>query len=241
MFGLDTSVESDMEDSASSNLYEVVADWDDKERLTGEKETLGFYLKGHPINRYEKELEGFVTSRLNNFKIGSVLIAGYIMSIRTRTGSRGRMAELRLDDRTGRALVNVYSDEYQKYRNLLLKDQLIIVKGKAIEDDYVESGVSIRASNIYSLDEIRKMNASLILMMESSVLKNGGVEHLKQTLSPFKNGTSDVYIRYNNGQAVVNMCLGEDWRLSINDELLDKLSESIGKDNVKIDYNTRRF
>ena len=173
--------------------------------------------------------------------MGSVVVAGYIMSIRTRTGSRGRMAEIRLDDRTARALVNVYSDEYQKYRHLLLKDQLIIIKGKAIEDDYVESGISIRASEIFSLDEIRKNNACLVLNMEYEHLKNGGVEHLKQTISPYRNGNSEVHIRYNNGTAIANLSLGDEWSLTINDDLLDKLSESIGKDNVKIDYNARRI
>jgi DNA polymerase III subunit alpha len=240
MFGLDTSNDICTDDAEKSSLYDVIADWDDKERLTGEKDTLGFYLEGHPINRYEQELEGIISSRLNAFKLGSVFVAGYIMSIRTRTGSRGRMAEIRLDDRTARALVNVYSDEYQKYRHLLLKDQLVIVKGKAIEDDYLESGISIRANEIYSLDDIRKNNARLILSMKYEQLKNGGIEHLKQMISPFRNGNSRVYIHYNNGDAVADLNLGEEWQLTINDDLLDKLSDSIGQDNVKIDYNARR-
>jgi DNA polymerase III subunit alpha len=242
MFGLDATNKNDNDATDNSSLYDFVADWDDKERLTGEKETLGFYLKGHPINRYEDELAGLISSRLNAYKVEtSVTVAGYIMSIRTRTGSRGRMAELRLDDRTARALVNVYSEEYLQYRHLLVKDQLVIIKGKAIEDDYVESGISIRANEIFSLDEIRKRCARLILDMEYEHLKNGGVERLKQTISPYLNGSSEVSIRYNNGQAIVSLNLGPKWSLTINDDLLDKLSESIGKDNVKIDYNARRI
>lgn len=241
MFGLDANSKSDNEQVDNSSLYDVVADWNDKERLTGEKETLGFYLKGHPINRYEAELEGVISSRLNAYKLGSVIVAGYIMSIRTRTGSRGRMAELRIDDRTSRALVNVYSEEFIKYRHLLVKDQLIIVKGKAIEDDYVESGISIRGSEIFSLDEIRKRSASLVLDLKYDYLKNGGIEQLKQLISPFRNGNSSVSINYHNEDAVANLNLGDEWRLTINDDLLDKLSESIGKDNVKIDYNARRI
>jgi DNA polymerase-3 subunit alpha len=163
------------------------------------------------------------------------------MSIRTRTGSRGRMAEIKLDDRTARTLVNVYSEEFLKFRHLLVKDQLVIIKGKAIDDDYVESGISIRANEIFSLDDIRKRNASLVLNMKYDYLKNGGIDLLKKTISPFRNGSSEVSIRYDNGEAIAKLNLGEEWHLTINDDLLDKLSESIGKDNVKIDYNARRI
>ena len=237
MFGLEI-INDNEESSNDSSDYMIVPNWNDKERLIGEKETLGFYLKGHPINRYEDELQDFITSKLSKCKIGSVLIAGYIMGIRTRTGSRGRMAEIRLDDRTARVLVNVYSSEYQKYRNLLIKDQLIIVKGKAIEDDYIESGLSVRADQIFSLDQIRKERSSLILSIEKRYLSNGGIEKLKKTILPYRNGSSKVYIRYNNGQATADLNLGSDWNLTINDDLLDKLSESIGKENIKLDYNS---
>ena len=236
MFGLDV-INKNKEDNMDISQYTIVPDLDDKERLMGEKETLGFYLKGHPIIRYEDELQKIISTRLNECKLGNVLVAGYIMGIRTRTGSRGRMAEIRLDDRTAQILINVYSDEYQKYRNLLLKDQLIIIKGKAIEDDYVDRGISIRANQIFSLDQIRKERTSLILNIEKIYLSNGGLEKLKKTISPYRNGYSKVYIRYNNGKAIADLNLGDEWNLTINDDLLDKLSESIGKENIKIDYN----
>ncbi len=240
MFGLDVANKTTTEDTS---MYDIVTDWDEKERLTGEKDTLGFYLKGHPINRYEDELAGITSYRLNALKVGNniITIAGYIMSIRTRTGSRGRMAEIRLDDRTARALVNVYSEEFLTFRHLLVKDQLVIIKGKVIDDDYVESGISIRANELFSLDDIRKRYGNLILSMKYDYLKNGGIEHLKEIITPFRNGNSAVSIQYDNGTAIANLNLGEDWRLTINDDLLDKLSESIGKDNVKIDYNARRI
>lgn len=236
MFGLEANLNEENHNDISE--YTIISDWDDKERLIGEKDTLGFYLKGHPINRYENELQGIISSNLSECRIGSVLVAGYIMSIRTRTGSRGRMAEIRLDDRTARVLVNIYSEEYQKYRNHLIKDQLIIIKGKAIEDDYIESGLSIRASQIFTLDQIRKERSSLILNIEKEYLSDGGLEKLKKVILPYRHGSSKVYIRYSNGQAIADVNLGEEWNLTINDDLLDKLSASIGKENIKLDYNT---
>ena len=240
MFGLET-INNNEENNTSISEYESVPDWSDKERLIGEKETLGFYLKGHPINRYENELNDIITSTLSECRIGSVFIAGYIMGIRVRTGSRGRMAEIRLDDRTARIQVTAYSDEYEKYRNLLIKDQLIIVKGKAIEDDYVASGFSVRANQIFSLDQVRKERSSLVLNIEKKFMSDGGLEKLKNMILPYRNGSSKVYIRYNNGRAIADLNLGSDWNLTINDDLLDKLSESIGKENIKLDYNSNHI
>ena len=240
MFGLDAAP-GDQIHTETVSLYDAVTDWTEKERLAGEKDTLGFYLKGHPINRYEQELERLVTSRLHAVKPGSVIIAGYILGIRTRTGSRGRMAEIRLDDRTARVLVSIYSGEYQHYRHLLVKDQLLIIKGKAVDDDYVESGLSVRANHLSSLDEVRNQCASLHLSVSHDQMANGQLDSLKKILQPFSHGHSDVYLRYDNGEVRVNMQLGHDWRLSLTDELIDKLYESIGKDSVRIDYNARLF
>lgn len=241
MFGLDQAAGDGPADPAGR--YAPAPEWSDAERLAGEKETLGFYLKGHPINRYEDELRKIVSVRLGRLSPGrdKLTVAGYIMNIRTRKGRQGRMAELRLDDRTARALVNVYAREYQKYRKLLQRDQLVVIKGRAVEADYAESGVSIRASEIFRLDEIRGQRASLILTMRAGQLQNGGIDRLKQALTPFKNGASAVHIHYHNGQAAARLNLGPAWCLTINDELLDRLSESIGKDNVKIDYNAGRI
>ena len=69
-------------------------------------------------------------------------------------------------------------------------------------------------------------------------MSDGGLEKLKNMILPYRNGSSKVYIRYNNGQAVADLNLGSDWNLTINDDLLDKLSESIGKENIKLNYNS---
>ena len=76
---------------------------------------------------------------------------------------------------------------------------------------------------------------------EKRYLKNGGIEKLKKTILPYRNGSSKVYIRYNNGRAIADLNLGSDWDLTINDDLLDKLSESIGKENIKLNYKSNHI
>ncbi len=235
-FGDKQSITIDKENSKFSGFIET-PDWSDEDRLLGEKETLGYYLKGHPINRYENELDGLVTIKLKDMKVGNVTVAGYIHRIRTRTGRRGRMAEIVLDDRTAHAHLTVYSDKFEQYRDLLIKDQLIIVKGEVIADDYIESGYSITARDIYNLEQARNQFALLKLNIEAFNSDQTIVDKLRMMLKPYRYGSSRIQVEFKNGKANCMLNLGDSWNINIKDELLDALKKSLGDNNVMVKYN----
>ena len=237
MFGtelLATSVDS----GAGQEIpYISVPAWEDHERLMGEKESLGFYLKGHPIARYESELSAVISANLCRVKAGmNLTVAGYIESIRIRTGMRGRLAEVMLDDRTARLQVTVYSENYQQYRDLLVKDQLVIIKGESVNDDYYEAGVAIVAREIYSLAEVRERYASLRLKVNRNMLDNGFIPSLKEVLSRHGSGTNKVSMEYNDNQVSTLLSFGSSWSVKISDELLGELNELVGGANVNLDF-----
>ena len=72
MFGLASAraASPDDADGEGHPPFIMAADWTEQERLTGEKETLGFYLEGHPISRYEAELAGIISVKLQNLRPG---------------------------------------------------------------------------------------------------------------------------------------------------------------------------
>ena len=217
--------------------YVDAPDWEDLERLKGEKETLGFYLEGHPITRYENELAPFISARLGKVKAGMKLtVAGYIESLRIRTGGRGRLAEIMLDDRTARVQVTVYSENYQKYGELLQKDSLVIMKGEAVEDDYLESGVSIVAAEVYSLTELRRRYGAVRLKINKNMLDNGFVSGLREVLSRYGTGTNRVLMEYNTGNVSTVLSFGSGWDVDISDELLTELTDMVGVTNVGLDF-----
>ena len=227
--------------AAGGNGHEVpyvsVPDWADHERLMGEKESLGFYLKGHPITRYEGELSSVVTANLNKVKVGmNLTVAGYIESIRIRSGVRGRLAEIMLDDKTARLQITVYSENYQQYRDLLVKDRLVIIKGDAVEDNYYEAGVAIVAREIYSLAEVRERYAALRLKVNKTMLDNGLVPGLREVLSRHATGTNRVSMEYNDGHISTILSFGSGWSVTISDELLGELNELVGVANVNLDF-----
>ena len=240
MFGLEIKTTGERTTSANPGTdtpFLFVEDWSEHERLIGEKETLGFYLEGHPITRYQKELACIVTTQLRDVKPGRVIVAGYIENIRTRSGLRGRMAEIRLDDRTARVNLTLYSEAYQKYRSLLITDKLIIARGEALADDYYDFGYYIKADSVYDLNKVRNEFASLKLKLDKTMLANGKITEIKRLLLPYANHTRSVSIEYDNGRVIGRLDLGQQWRIEINDHLIDDLTTLLGEENVRLDYH----
>ena len=217
--------------------YVSAPDWEELVRLIGEKETLGFYLEGHPITRFENELAPFISARLAKVRPGiNLTVAGYIENLRIRTGPRGRLAEVMLDDKTARIQITVFSENYQKYGELLQKDQLIVIKGEAVEDNYYESGVSIVAAEIYSLTELRRRYAAIRLKINKNMLDDGFVSGLREVLSRYGTGTNRVLMEYNNGNVSTVLSFGSGWGVKISDELLTELTDMVGATNVRLDF-----
>lgn len=233
LFGLDIpGGQGPVSDSEFIDVKEL----DEHERLRAEKETLGFYLQGHPITRYEQELVGITTAALNAVNLGLVRVAGYIENIRIRSGPRGKMAELRIDDRTARVSINLYSEVYERYRQLLQKDKLVIISGEAVVDEYYEAGFSIRADKVVDLSEIRAACAYLRLKMIRQLMQNGTLTFIKDILKRHGGRKSQVIVEYDNDAARGIVSLGDEWRVEISDILLEELAGLLGKENVSVEY-----
>ena len=240
LFGLEISTAGREDDSDSvqrDRLFVTAPELDEHERLIGEKETLGFYLEGHPITRYQDELASIVTVPLVNIRPGRVIVAGYIESLRTRSGPRGRMAELRIDDRTARAHVTVYSDVYNRVRSSLIKDKLIIVAGEAVEDDYYDTGCYIKADSVFDLTQVRDSCACLKLVLNKKMMQNGILDNIRHAFSQGSHRERPVVIEFDNEQACGRLSLGDDWKIEINDKLIDELRGLVGDDKVFITYH----
>ena len=133
----------------ATHKYITVKPWSEEERLLGEKETLGLYLTGHPITRYENELAKFITTRIVDLKPHqgqskdqTFIVAGLVIAVKIlNTKSGNRIAFLTLDDRTARVEVAVFADVFAKYRDLISKDQLLIVEGDLSIDDFTGATV----------------------------------------------------------------------------------------------------
>ncbi|MGD8999398.1 MAG: DNA polymerase III subunit alpha [Granulosicoccaceae bacterium] len=216
-------------------------EWDEDERLNGEKETLGLYLTGHPITRYLPELGKFIGTRLNNVRASrdrqAQTLAGLVVGLQTRNNKSGdRMAFLTLDDRSGRIDVAVFGDEYKRYQPLIAKDKLLVVKGP-VNDDEFSGGLRLRAEAIYDIDQARENYArQVVLSVDAGKAGNGFVHTLREVLAPYRDGHCPVAVDYDRGDASARLLLGEDWYVHPTDELLHRLRELVGEQGVQIQY-----
>ncbi|NOY66015.1 MAG: DNA polymerase III subunit alpha, partial [Gammaproteobacteria bacterium] len=242
-------------DSGEATLTVVeVEDWDDETRLTAEKETLGLYLTGHPIARYEEELSSMITARVcdlmagsggqdvsNTFRLGSgqekeVIAAGLVIGVRVINTRRGRMAIVTIDDRTGRMDITLFSELFESARSMIVKDKVMVVKGKLSLDDYT-GDFRLNAEAIFSMDMAREHFARrLVINIDQSKGRNGFVQSLAEVLGPFKEGRCPIWVQYQGDSAQVKLPLGTDWRVHPTDELLHRLRSLADESQVWMEY-----
>ncbi len=218
--------------------------WTMKERLNAEKETLGLYLTGHPIDEYESELEHLVSSRIANLKPekGNQTIAGLIISQRVVKTKRGdNMAILTLDDRTGRMDVTVFAETFNNSRDLLQKDGLFIVSGQVRYDDF--SGMlKMSAENVRLLADVRQEKVrELLLELESGVLPSGFAREFAEILEPYRQSPQQdarcgLVIDYLRSDARAQLRLAPQWNVRPEDELLQRLRDAYGNTRVRLIY-----
>ena len=221
--------------------FRAARPWTGKERLRGEKETLGLYVTGHPIDDYESEVRKFAPTRIADLradKQGNQVLAGLIVAARTMRTKRGdTMAILQLDDRSARIEVTVYAEAYNEHRDLLVKDSIVIVEGAVAHDDY-SGGLAMRVREVRSLLQARENYASELTIEVSSqeMVDERLTDWLAQTLAGAGGGRCPVALWYSQADNRARVRLGERWQVVPSDELIQALRDRVGSERVSLQY-----
>ncbi|HWE50155.1 MAG TPA: DNA polymerase III subunit alpha [Bryobacteraceae bacterium] len=140
-------------------------DWTLKEKLNGEKELLGFYVTGHPLDSYEEKIAELAThdsSKLEDLEKGAeVALCGMLTGIQKRRNKEGKAwASLVIEDRLGNIEAMVFTTQYERLAAMLLEDQAVLVRGSALPEEGNPTKISIQ--EIVPLDLARVPLPSLI-------------------------------------------------------------------------------
>ena len=174
-----------------------VPDWTDKEKLAGEKELLGFWVTGHPLDRYEDkiaELATHDTSTLEGLGKGiEVKLCGVFTGIARKRNKEGKpWAAAVLEDRIGAVEALVFATSYERLAAEVLEDQAVLVTGLVLPEENGPPKLSVQ--NIVALDNARVDFASVI-SIRVWLGKNGNGDRAQALRELFQRKPGDTQVR----------------------------------------------
>ncbi len=221
--------------------YAFAPAWSVKERLRGERDTLGLYVTGHPIDDYAAEVARFTRTRIAGLRPSDEpqRVVGLVVGLRTMKSKKGEdIAFVQLDDRTARIEVSLFADTYRSCREFVVPDSFLVVEGTVSVDEFSGGGLRMRAQEAYTIAEARRRFArELVLRLGEAHFSPDFASQFGSLMSGWRTrGGCPVRVVYTGSGAQADITLGEQWRVPPTDEALGRLRERFGADNVVLSY-----
>jgi DNA polymerase-3 subunit alpha len=229
-------------DASTGELnWAKVRPWPEEQVLQGEKETLGLYLTGHPIDRYLPELKNFVPSRIKNLQPTrrgeNIKAAGLIMDVMVRTNKRGdRFAIVTLDDKSGRITLFVNASVYEQCKEIIQNDRIIVAEGDVKHDDF-SGGLRINTVNIHDFISAREQFAKcLCIELSDNKTPDNLADQLLRFIKPCLQGQTPIKFKYTMNGSTAIIPLSSDWQVQPTNDLLYHLEGIEGCERATLEY-----
>ena len=226
--------------------YPEIQEFKKKYLLSMEKEMTGLYLSGHPLDEYIEllsktnldklsllapleETEGSDIGELNSLDNKTITVAGIITEITKKLTKKNEfMAFIKLEDMYGSAECLIFPKVFEKYKNFISEDSMIILRGRVSVKE--EENPKVLCEDIKELSEenLKKYTKKLYILLPDEFI-NSHVEWLKK--EELTKGENDVYLCTPGRR---KFKLGKDYSLKLTDKNLEIIINKYGKNNVKI-------
>lgn len=220
-----------------------VKPWSDEVRLKGEKDTLGLYLTGHPIDVYRPELKAFISNKINELtptrRGVTTVFAGLVVDV---ANFPNRMM-ITLDDGTARIEVSANHERFQRFKDVIVNERVIVIEGEIYEREGFDRPMG-RLTKAFTLNEIRQKRANhiLIKLQPEHIQPNLGQE-LSQIIQPFCNVDMcqhvPLQVQLDFPYATADFHLPPQWNVAPLDDLLFKLRDYFGKEALHVEYHVK--
>ena len=237
MFGLMTSEPED-----TTRQFSDVPKWPEKRWLNGEKETLGLYLTGHPINQYREEIKHYCSGRLVDLKPtprdGNITAVGLVIGVRVMVNKKGRRwCIVTLDDKSARVDARFFPDDFERFEEILQTDKVLVVTGSVSFDDF-NGGHTISVRECMDTIGAREKYVRRIRVgIEKSWCTPQNMSHLQATMQEYAGGTCPISLHYWQDEAEVVLDVGAMWYLVPDDQLLHELKQMLGQEQVQMVFH----
>ncbi|MDF2690920.1 MAG: dnaE [Gammaproteobacteria bacterium] len=227
------------ESTAESLQFIEVDSFSMRQRLLQEKQVLGLFISGHPLDEYRYEFQKMNIHNINALrptaKNATLRIAGIIGSIRKIKTKRGTMMMiLTLEDHSGKTDVTLFSDVYERYQALLQVDQIIVIEAEVNHDEY-SGGLRVAAREVFSLAEARKKWVkSISLRLSQKQAEQGLLNHLNSLLKQYPGSCPVQFIyRTQDGEVLLR---SNKIMVSLEDNMLGQLKKLLGEENSELHF-----
>jgi DNA polymerase-3 subunit alpha len=224
------------EEEKQPEAYVACPTWSLQQRLDGEKETLGFYLTGHPAEPYLQELASYVQT-IASLNVGAnrkARVCGLVLAVRRIITKRGKkLAIVRLEDSSSAMDIVVFSELLDQRQDALVVGQMMVIDGEIAADDY-SGGIKMTANTLYTLEEARSRFAKCLSLYLTT--ENQHQLSALQAILKAHQGDCVVQIHYANQEGKAAIALPANWRVKPSDALLDGLFALLDKERVELCY-----
>jgi DNA polymerase-3 subunit alpha len=208
--------------------------WTEKERLTREREVIGFYVTGHPLHKYETEYNSFAGFRMGETEnledMQNVKACGVITDLRTKIDKAGKtMAFFTIDDFSGSCECLMFSKVYDDFGNFLKEEEPVFILG-----DLESSGdtVKIHVNKVLPMEKARNelaQSVKIIIDKEKNSVEQLAL--LKSILQKY-DGKLPVFIHLNNNGSRGSLFSLERYRVFLNEKFILDIRNLFGNDSI---------
>jgi DNA polymerase-3 subunit alpha len=213
-----------------------IAEWEEKERLGREKESLGFYISGHPLTRHEKTMAKFCTANtavLSEIGDGqSVRIGGMVAGAKViRTKRDEPMAFIQLEDLHGSIEVVVFPSVYSTCQDLMGEDQPVMLQGKVQQDD---KGAKVLADTVIPMNKAEQLwTAKIRFNIDATRSEKTVLSDLRNILRRYPGDCHGVFCIKMPQQVEAHVAMADSWRLQPGEALNREVNGLLGYSAVE--------
>jgi len=224
-------------------LPEVYEKWPPQQLLEFEKDYLRFYISGHPLDRFSEELDSFCNATSADFdeqssQLQSLRLGGMIVQLRTFFDRKDReFAILTLEDRYGSVEIFVFSEAYERHRDIIYQGSFVLVSGRLSRRSADERG-KLTVDWMMALDHVRLDDGvGVELRLDTREADSKLLKRLQETILRYR-GNNPVYLLVGepNGDYLLRC---RELFAEPSDELLAELREQLGQARVRLSYHPR--
>jgi DNA polymerase-3 subunit alpha len=241
LFGLLAAQEPARVTPGSPGMGEVYPDieiWGPKQLLAFEKEALGFYVSGHPLDRYRGDLQRYASATTSDFPagkrgVGDASIGGIVSQYREMVTKKGdKMARFMLEDAEGTLEVIAFPKTFEKVRHVLVSDEPILCTGAVKNEGNAEAPEwKMLLESAAPLSELRQQKTSRVdIHLNADQLTHDQIDELKTILANAARGNCQAVLRLKIPQrSETVVTLPDAWAVSPTEDLLTRIERLFGE------------